>query len=56
MVNSTLPRSVETLAGTQIIVLSTEEGIVIAASKAAAVRDEFATDEEVQAVWAEHGL
>jgi hypothetical protein len=35
--------------------LTPEEQTAIAASKAAA-RGEFATDEEVRAVWAKHGL
>jgi hypothetical protein len=33
-----------------------DEQAAIAASKATAVRGEFATDEEVRAVWAKHGL
>ena len=33
-----------------------EEEAVLAVSIAAAERGEFATDEEVQAVWAKHGL
>jgi hypothetical protein len=36
--------------------LTPEEQAAIAASKAAAARGEFATDEQVQAVWAKHGL
>jgi hypothetical protein len=36
--------------------LSPEERAAIAKSKAAAERGEFATDEEVAAVWAKHGL
>jgi hypothetical protein len=36
--------------------LSREERTVIAASKAAAARGEFATDEQVRAAWAKHGL
>ena len=36
--------------------LTPEEAAAIAASKAAAARGEFATDEEVRAVWAKHGL
>jgi hypothetical protein len=36
--------------------LTAEEQAAIAASKAAATRGEFATDEQVQAVWAKHGL
>jgi len=38
------------------IPLSPEEREAIARSKAAAARGEFATDEEVQAVWAKYGL
>jgi hypothetical protein len=36
--------------------LTPEEQAAVAASKAAAGRGEFASDEEVQAVWAKHGL
>ena len=36
--------------------LSPEERAAIARSKAAAARGEFATDEQVRAVWAKHGL
>ena len=36
--------------------LTPEEQAAIAASKAAAARGEFATDEEVRAVWAKYGL
>jgi hypothetical protein len=36
--------------------LSVEERDAIARSKAAAGRGEFASDEQVQAVWAKHGL
>ncbi|HEV2187522.1 MAG TPA: hypothetical protein VGR70_09955 [Stellaceae bacterium] len=38
------------------VALTLEERDAIAASKAAAARGEFATDEEVRAVWAKHGL
>jgi predicted transcriptional regulator len=38
------------------VALSTEERAAIAASKAAAERGEFATDEQVRATWAKHGL
>lgn len=38
------------------VALSSEERAAIAASKAAAARGEFATDEQVRAVWAKHGL
>jgi hypothetical protein len=36
--------------------LSAEERAAIAHSKAAAERGEFATDEQVRATWAKHGL
>jgi hypothetical protein len=36
--------------------LTPEEQTAIAASKAAAKRGEFATDDQVRAVWAKHGL
>ena len=36
--------------------LTPEEHAAIRASKAAAARGEFATDEQVRAVWAKHGL
>jgi hypothetical protein len=36
--------------------LSPEEQTAIATSKAAAARGEFATDEQVRAVWTKHGL
>ncbi|HME26599.1 MAG TPA: hypothetical protein VKI44_35630 [Acetobacteraceae bacterium] len=38
------------------IVLSTDERAVIVASKSAAARGEFASDEQVRATWAKHGL
>jgi len=38
------------------VVLSPEEREAIARSKVAASRSEFATDEQVRAVWAKHGL
>ena len=38
------------------VALSADERIAIATSKAAAARGEFATDEQVRAVWAKHGL
>jgi hypothetical protein len=38
------------------VALSPEERAAIAASKAAAARGEFATDDEVRAVWAKHQL
>jgi hypothetical protein len=36
--------------------LSREERSAIAQSKAAAARGDYATDDEVRAVWAKHGL
>jgi hypothetical protein len=36
--------------------LTPSEQAAITASKAAAARGEFATDEQVRAVWAKHGL
>jgi hypothetical protein len=36
--------------------LTDEEQAAITASKAAAARGEFASDEQVRAVWAKHGL
>jgi hypothetical protein len=36
--------------------LTSEERDAIADSRAAAARGEFATDEQVRAVWARHGL
>ncbi len=38
------------------VALSDEERSAVAASKAAAARGEFATEDEVRAVWAKHGL
>jgi len=38
------------------IPLTADERVAIDASKAAAARGEFATDEQVRAVWAKHGL
>jgi hypothetical protein len=38
------------------VALSPEERAAITLSKAAAARGEFATDEQVRAVWAKHGL
>ena len=38
------------------IALSLNERAAIAASKSAAVRDEFASDDEVRDVWASYGL
>jgi len=38
------------------VALSAEERAAVAASKAAAARGEFATEAEVRAVWARHGM
>jgi hypothetical protein len=38
------------------VVLSADERAAIDLSKAAAKRGEFATDEQVRATWAKHGL
>ncbi len=38
------------------VVLSPDEQAAIAFSKAAAARGDFATDEQIRAVWAKHGL
>ena len=54
-----IARVVLKLAGTdneQPVPLSPDERAAIANSKAAAARGEFATDDQVRAVWAKHGL
>ncbi len=54
-----IARVVLQLAGSDAaapIALSADEREAIAASKAAASRGEFATDEQVRATWAKHGL
>jgi hypothetical protein len=54
-----IARAIMQLAGSDLpapVVLSPEEREAIARSKAAADRGEFATDEQVRAVWAKHGL
>jgi hypothetical protein len=38
------------------VLLTPEEEAAVAVSMAAAACDDFATDEEVRAVWAKHGL
>ena len=40
----------------EFVTISPDERAAISASKAAAARDEFATDEQVRAAWAKHGL
>jgi hypothetical protein len=39
-----------------VLELTTEEKAALEISKAAAARGEFATDEQVRAIWAKHGL
>lgn len=54
-----IARAVLRLAGTDDgppIALAADERATIAASKSAAVRGEFASDEQVRAAWAKHGL
>lgn len=54
-----IARALLQLAGSEVdnpIPLATEEREAIARSKAAAQRGDFATDEEVRAVWAKRGL
>ena len=36
--------------------LTAEERTAIAASRAAAARDEFASDDQVRSAWAKHGV
>lgn len=43
-------------AGEPPVALTAEERAAITASRAAAARGEFATDDEVRAVWARHNL
>lgn len=53
-----IARLVMQLAGRDDVAasLSNDERSAIDRSKAAAARGEFATDEQVRAVWAKHGL
>jgi hypothetical protein len=54
-----IARVIMQLAGSDLpapVPLSPEEREAIGHSKGAAARGEFATDEQVQAVWAKHGL
>jgi hypothetical protein len=58
-VQDDIARVVLQLAGSNeaaLVALSTDERAAIAASKEAAAGGEFATDEQVLAVWAKHGL
>lgn len=53
-----IARAVMQLAGADAappVPLTSDERNAVAKSKAAAARGEFATDEEVRAVWAKHG-
>jgi hypothetical protein len=38
------------------VALTADERVAIAASNAAAARGEFASDEQIRATWAKHGL
>ena len=53
-----IARAILQLAGDEVepVPLTPEERKAIEKSKAAAVRGEFATDEQVRAMWAKHGL
>ncbi len=53
-----IARLVFQLAGNEEppVILSAEDRAALDLSKAAAARGEFATDEQVRAVWAKHGL
>jgi len=55
-----IARAMLALAGSEMdgepVSLTDEECAAIALSKAAAARGEFATDEQVRAVWAKHRL
>lgn len=54
-----IARVVLRLAGTDDeppLALSADERVAVAASKTAAARGEFATDDQVRAAWAKHGL
>jgi hypothetical protein len=58
-VQDDIARVVLQLAGSDeitAVALSADERAAIAASKDAAARGEFATDEQVRAIWAKHGL
>jgi hypothetical protein len=53
-----IARAILELAGADLspIPLTPDERAAVARSKAAAAREEFATDDEISAVWAKHGL
>jgi hypothetical protein len=57
-VQDDIARVILQLAGNDAepVALSSEERAAITASKAAADRSEFASDEQVRATWAKHGL
>ena len=40
----------------QVVELTPDEDAALARSEAAAERGEFATDEQIAAIWAKHGL
>jgi predicted transcriptional regulator len=51
-----IARAIMQLAGQgEVVSLTDDERAAIDRSKAAAARGEFATDDEVRAVWAKHG-
>jgi hypothetical protein len=49
-------RRVTELAAAKVYVMSREEAASFAEARAQAKRGEFASEEEVQALWAKHGL
>jgi hypothetical protein len=55
-----IARAMLALAGSDMdgepVPLTPDEQVAIARSKAEAARGEFATDEQVRAVWTKHGL
>jgi hypothetical protein len=53
-----IARVVLRLAGDEqpIVALTPDERVAVNRSRAAAARGEFASDDEVQAVWSKHGL
>lgn len=57
-VQDDIARAILQLAGSDesAAILTPDEQAAITASKAAAARGEFATDEQVREVWAKHGL
>jgi predicted transcriptional regulator len=51
-----IARAILALADADVYVLTPEERAAIEASDEEVARGEFATDEEVRAIWAKHGL